>query len=241
MNFDPDNYSQLPVIITILTVICCQLLYWFVLNLFRKRMIPDAPGSNKKVIINFFTARKLLGVFMFLLLPLFIALVFFNANPSELLFNPGISYSKLLVVSIAGLVIIPVSFFTSKQSKVYGMYPEMRINDWNIKLFLISAFGWAVYNFSYEFMFRGFLLQACLPLGTVNAIIINIILYSLLHLNKGWQEAVGAIPFGLVLCLVTIYSGTLIASFIVHTILSVSTEYFAIRNNPGMSFIRTKE
>jgi membrane protease YdiL (CAAX protease family) len=202
-------------------------------------MMPDSHGAVQNTIVRFFAARKLLGLLLFFVIPLFISLLWHHKVLAALLVFPGSSAMKILLISLAGLVIIPVTYFTSRSEKVYGMYPEMRHVSWNTGLFLISAAGWLIYNFSYEFMFRGFLLQECLPLGTVNAILINLAMYSLLHLNKGWQEAVGAIPFGLILCLVTIYTGTFITSAIIHTILSVSTEYFSIRYNPGMSFIRS--
>jgi len=41
----------------------------------------------------------------------------------------------------------------------------------------------------------------------VAAIIINTILYSATHFYKGVQEVIGAIPLGIVLCLLTIDTG----------------------------------
>lgn len=230
----------MPVVFVILTVIICQLLYWYLLHLAKKIILPDRPDAGQNTIISFFIFRKLFGLLLFFLIPLLVSLLWFHRDFAGLIASPGSSLEKITLISLAGLLIIPITYFTSRSEKVFGMYPEMRQRKWSTGLFLLSAAGWFIYNFSYEFMFRGFLLQESLVLGTVNAILINLAMYSLLHLPKGWQEAVGAIPFGLILCLVMLYTGTFITSAILHTILSVSTEYFSIRHNPEMSFIKSR-
>src|SRR5436190_4927522 len=58
----------------------------------------------------------------------------------------------------------------------------------------------------YEFFFRGCILFSCIDLfGTVPAIIINLVLYALIHSFNGKKEMYGSVPFGLMLCLFTIW------------------------------------
>ncbi|MEZ5021390.1 MAG: CPBP family intramembrane glutamic endopeptidase [Bacteroidales bacterium] len=59
-------------------------------------------------------------------------------------------------------------------------------------------------------LFRGVLLFGLAkPLGPVVATAVNVILYSAAHIPKGKGETLGAIPFGMVLCILTLVSGTI--------------------------------
>jgi membrane protease YdiL (CAAX protease family) len=83
----------------------------------------------------------------------------------------------------------------------------------------------ALFLIVYEFFFRGVLLQALL--GVVNmewAIAINIILYAIAHAFSNKKELIGSIPFGLLLCLVTIKLQSVWPAIIIHLALSFSYE-----------------
>jgi membrane protease YdiL (CAAX protease family) len=107
-----------------------------------------------------------------------------------------------------------------------------------MKLLIISSLGWIVYLLAYEFLFRGFLLFTCIQsFGIWPAIIINILIYSFAHIPQGLKETAGAIPFGLILCYITILSGTIWPAFILHAVLAISNEWFSIYNNTEITII----
>ena len=59
--------------------------------------------------------------------------------------------------------------------------------------------------------------------------LLNLLLYALAHLHKGWREVGGSLIFGVLLVLATIFSGSLLISFFSHLVLALSNGYFAAR------------
>jgi membrane protease YdiL (CAAX protease family) len=88
-------------------------------------------------------------------------------------------------------------------------------------------------------MFRGVLLFACeRAMGVELAITINVAIYAFFHIHKGLREAIGAIPLGVVLCLLTLKTGTIWISFFVHVVLSLSNEWFSLKYHPKIRVLR---
>jgi membrane protease YdiL (CAAX protease family) len=66
-------------------------------------------------------------------------------------------------------------------------------------------------------------------MGLWSAIAVNTSIYALIHLPKGKRETIGAIPLGIVLCLITSYTGTIWAAFWIHCTLALTNEWFSIK------------
>lgn len=78
-----------------------------------------------------------------------------------------------------------------------------------------------VFLISYEFFFRGVLLFFFIENnGLILAIIISTSLYVLIHIFDSKAEILGAIPFGIVLCLFSYFTNNIWAAFIIHGTLS---------------------
>lgn len=78
-----------------------------------------------------------------------------------------------------------------------------------------------VFLISYEFFFRGVLLFFFIEInGLILAIIISTSLYVLIHIFDSKAEILGAIPFGIVLCLFSYFTNNIWAVFIIHGTLS---------------------
>ncbi len=117
------------------------------------------------------------------------------------------------------------------------MYPQIRDNPWTIKTVVINAGSWLAYLIAYEFLFRGLVLFTLYSaLGFWPAIVITTSLYVLVHIPKGLKESIGAIPFGLVLGLITLEAGSIWPAFFIHAILALSTDHFALRAHPDMHY-----
>ena len=101
-----------------------------------------------------------------------------------------------------------------------------------------NAFTWVVYLFGYELMFRGILLFATVPImGAWPAIILNTAFYAIVHMPKSRKETISAVPFGIVLCLITLTTGTFWVAFIVHCGLALGTFFFSLKINPEMKIV----
>lgn len=180
------------------------------------------------------------GVFFFAVIPLIVIIT---------LLPQGISYYGIKFINISesalwiigfGLVIIPIQSKTARSEANRKLHPRIRVREWNRVLRLKNSFGWFIYLLSYEFLFRGLLLFGLIPFfGVWPAVLINILIYSLVHIPNGYREAIAAIPFGLILCILTIRTETIWIAFFVHLILALSNDCFALTGNDFFKF-RTK-
>jgi membrane protease YdiL (CAAX protease family) len=100
-----------------------------------------------------------------------------------------------------------------------------------------NALGWTLYLIGYEFLFRGILLFPLVSeIGVWPAIAINTAMYSATHIPKGLNEAVGAVPLGIVLCLLTLMTGTLWIAIVVHIVMAWANSFSSVFHHPDMTF-----
>ena len=92
---------------------------------------------------------------------------------------------------------------------------------------------WFCYLLMYELFFRKFLFPYE-SLGLVTAIVINLFFYVVAHLHHG-KEAIAAIPYGIIICMVTAFTGNLWAAFLSHMMLVYTIQF----NGRGLFVIRT--
>lgn len=166
-----------------------------------------------------------------------LASLFLPFGPAELGLTLAFPPSTWLWVGGASVVIVIGCIATAHKPENFEVYPEMRVPRWGPGTVAANLASCSLYMLAYEFLFRGFLLFACLAaMPALLAIGINIALYGLAHVPKGPREALGSIPLGLVLCLSAIDTGTIWAAFLIHVIMSQLNDYLAVRANPAMTF-----
>jgi membrane protease YdiL (CAAX protease family) len=74
----------------------------------------------------------------------------------------------------------------------------------------------------YEIFFRGVLLSVCIAVISIPvAVGINVVLYALAHAFSTRQELAGTVPFGILLCLLTLYSGSVWPAVVIHLLLGL--------------------
>jgi membrane protease YdiL (CAAX protease family) len=79
---------------------------------------------------------------------------------------------------------------------------------------------------SYEWFFRGLLLWSfSLWLGVIWSILINILLYTLIHIHKNKNELIGCIPFGLLVCVFTLWWQSVWPAIIFHLEIMIIHEW----------------
>ncbi len=182
-------------------------------------------GSPARVV-----AERLTGFFFFGILPLallYSRLPSFDPSSLGLVFPP----SRWVIPSVFFWVvlILAVSRVAGRPANL-EQYPQMRKVRWTLPMVMLNAATWALYLAGYEFLFRGLLLFPFLSrLGTAGTLIFNLLLYALAHLHKGWREVAGSFVFGTILVLATIYSGSLMISYLSHLVLALSNGFFAAR------------
>ncbi|MBK9284897.1 MAG: CPBP family intramembrane metalloprotease [Sphingobacteriaceae bacterium] len=231
-----DLVSFLPIILSL----CCFVLYWFTAasshiknKFYNKYSFDDA--ARKHI---FFT--KYFGFISMGIIPLVICMLFLpksNFSDYGLTFIPETSLYSLIWTLGLGIVVVPIAFLSAKKEKNLVNYPQIRSKTWTKKTIFITILGWSLYLFGYELLFRGTLLFPLVDaLGVWPAIAVNIGMYSATHIPKGLDETLGAIPLGLVLCLLTLYSGTIWIAFFVHLFMAITNCLTAFKYHPDIKY-----
>jgi membrane protease YdiL (CAAX protease family) len=124
---------------------------------------------------------------------------------------------------ILATLLIPLGAVNAKNIMHLKQYPQVRMRHWNALHYIINILSWGIYLLAYEYLFRGVLFLGILAYTKLHvAILLNTILYALAHLHKGKKEVLGAIPLGVVFCLLSYYSGSFWAAFVIHWIMAAN-------------------
>ncbi len=133
----------------------------------------------------------------------------------------ALSPFNLVIVLVCVLLAITISYRSSKNDFQNFTLPQ-QTNTFLASSYVVLRIGFLL---SYEFFFRGVLFFGTLEFTGVNeSILINVFFYASIHMFHNKKELLGAIPFGILLCLITHYSNTILFAFIIHTALSLSYE-----------------
>ena len=153
---------------------------------------------------------------------------------------PAVLFKQSLVTIIAGnhfpgtwklivvfLLVVNAIAFSEMLANQY------RINSQNTGCLLIStgflSRYWPlriVFLVAYESWFRGFLLADCINnLAIPLAVCSNVFLYTLLHSWCGRKEILVCIPFGILLCVLSIWIGAAWPAIVLHSAVALSYEY----------------
>ena len=192
--------------------------------------------SNKDASYPRFIIQRITGVIFYGLIPL---AFFYYFQPLDLQ-HYGLNLNNLLQSFMwIGIFLPPfllLNYYNAPSKANLRNYPQIRIRHWSYPDLMINFFTWIIYLFAYELFFRGLLLFSLYgAFGFTTAIIVNVILYALVHIPKGVKETIGSLPFGLLLCFITIDTGSIFAAFILHAMMAVSCEFFSIRAHPDMA------
>jgi membrane protease YdiL (CAAX protease family) len=215
------------------------IIYWFLALSPKIKASFFAKYDAETAWIRFVFFQKMAGVVFCGIVPAITVLCLLPYSLADYGLKPGDWMMSLKWGGIMCILIFIINYFATKNPENLKNYPQMRVMHWHGKRILINSFAWTAYLLAYEFMFRGILLISCYhALGFWPAVAVNLSLYSATHIPKGLNETIGAIPYGLLLCYVTIASGSIAVSFITHLALALSNDYFSVHHSREMKFIR---
>lgn len=193
---------------------------------------------HKKVAV--FLIKKSSGFLFLGVLPGLFYFFFMNQDFGKFGLLPIHLKNNYQIILLLMLLIAAILFVNQKVNRLNNSL-QIELTEWNIPLFLVNAFGWVIYLLGYEFLFRGILLFECYSsFGFWPAIAINIAIYSAIHMVNGKAETIGALIFGGIACYLTLTRETILIPTIMHVSLSVFSDYFSIRYNNKLSFVKQK-
>lgn len=135
----------------------------------------------------------------------------------------------LLGVALAGLAF--AGSYTETFSKYYPFY-RLASRSW-LDLLLWECI-YVLQFVAVEFFFRGFLLRRLTPYLGLAAIAVMVVPYTMIHFPKPALEAVGAIPFGLLLGYLALQSRSIWGGVFLHVALAVTMDITALLQGAGM-------
>ncbi len=225
-------------VITIIYVVVAFALYYVITKLSPARRILAGPEREPGLL---FFAEKITGFLLFGAIPFILFATTSGLQLSETVMTAGKSGQYWYVLLGTLIIITLLTFNGSKKKAIQEKSPRIRIKKWTFKYLIISITGWLIYILGYELLFRGILWLVCyMAFGFLAALLINIVLYAAVHLDQGMEMSLGAIPFGILLCLITLLTGSFLFAFLIHGWLAVSAEIFSVYNNPDLSFSFSK-
>lgn len=231
-----DRITFLPIILSIMVFV----IFWFTSKSEKIKSWFYRKYEFDRASVNHVTFNRLVGFVAMGVIPAVLCLIMI---PDYSLANYGLTFiadtTLYTIVWTLGLAIlvIPLAYISAQKPKNLINYPQIRARIWNTRIVLINAIGWALYLFGYEFLFRGILLfPLAAHLGVWTAVAINVALYSATHIPKGLEETIGAMPLGLVLCLLTLASGTIWIAFFVHVAMALTNSFTALKFHPDMQY-----
>lgn len=244
MNFEQIFHWQdgfLAPVLAIGSVTIAFIAYYFVTISPKMESLIKGEYEGKKGEVRWIVFQRVWGGVVLGATALLVPVIGLGKSPFEYGMSFRISGETALLILGMGALIVVINLIRAGKPANLVHYPQIRASQWDFKLLLLSSFGWLVYLLGYELMFRGFLLYGCIEsMGIWPAIAINCAIYSLAHFFKGIGETVGAIPFGIFICVVTLYTGNFMTAFIVHCFLAISNQTIAMFAHPDIEYVKRR-
>jgi len=226
-------------VVILSTVIVYYFYFFFIDSELPEKFCAGILQPTKKEIV-LFLIKKCSGFLILGLIPAMLYYFFLDKNFEKF----GLSvkqFSSNLILILSLIIVITVVLFINQKSNKQQNSLQINLSEWSFSYFLINAPGWIIYLVGYEFLFRGILLfECCKSFGFWPAIAINVAVYSAIHLVNGKDQTFGALLFGSIACYLTLSCGTILIPIFMHVSLSVFSDYFSIRYNEGLSFVKQK-
>lgn len=234
--------SDPTVIIPVLFTILFFMIYWFISQSGRFRNWHYDRYDHDTAAVRHFLSIKVLGFSVLGLIPLILTLILLPGfSPADLGITFRVENPLFSLAAATGLVLLAVfsAGTAARKAKDPDHFPQIRAKVWTTKTSLANIAGWGLYLLGYEILFRGILLMPLADhLGVWPAIAVNIALYAAAHIPQGPRDAFGAIPVGLIFCLVTLASGTVFIAFLVHLSMALTNCFTSMKHHPDMSFLK---
>lgn len=171
--------------------------------------------------------RMIAGIFF---LGLCTAAVYAKRNIASEIFTPAWCEYQTPVWILTAAAIITGTLSASKE-----IFPAENSNH-SLPLYLPLSFipVRTLFLIVYEFFFRGVMLFVMIEdLGVIAAVIVNLILYVLIHwFDK--RERYGSVIMGIVLCGASIYYQSVWPAIVIHLSLALSHELFLLIKNKSL-------
>jgi membrane protease YdiL (CAAX protease family) len=124
----------------------------------------------------------------------------------------------ILISIVAGVITLFASLFIiSRHPQVNHRITIEKMNGTSKRKI---GFVWILYLICYESYLRIFLFNTLPNIPGIRIILLNVIVYAVLHLHRAKSEVLATIPFGFFICCCTFISGSVWPAFVAHAVLA---------------------
>ena len=192
--------------------------YFLVSMVYKKRGIQNLQSALfYKNGLRLLNLKHSLGILLF-------GIIFYAIKPDFRFLIQDVEIPRMFLLLLF-LMTFFLSAYISGKSVKNQLLKTNDMSSYNISTAWVYFSIRFVFLLCYEFFFRGVLLFKFLEFNSLfMAIFYSTILYVLIHIFDSRKEIVGAIPFGIVLCLFAYYTNSIWYVFFIHLALSAVYE-----------------
>ena len=164
----------------------------------------------------------------YLLIPLLVIKRLFRERLGDYGFAWGDTRRYLLWYGALAALILTFAWFASSRADFSAHYPFYRLasRSW------FDLLAWeSIYIMQFiclEFFFRGFMINAAKRTFGIYSIFIMCLPYLMIHFQKPWLEASGALFFGLILGYLALHSRSIWGGVMVHVTIALGMDLMAL-------------
>ena len=170
----------------------------------------------------------MLDFLLFFIIPVYVIKLIFKEELKDF----GMSFTNLkvgvLYTFIAILIFISIVILVSNSENFREYFPLMNSAKEDLVVFLIYEIFFLTFIFSWEFIFRGYILFGLEKKFGLYAIFIQMIPFVLLHSGKPFIETFASIFGGLFLGYLALRIRSMLYGFIIHAIILVALDLIAL-------------
>lgn len=184
------------------------------------RLIDITNGKGKITVLN---SKLLSGIIVFV-----VGCWYYSSLPESnmQIFEPAWSDEWSLTCLVVTIT-VGITGYNAARSNTFTN-TSSSLNAFSLATYLLLRI---VFLVLYECFFRGVLLFILLnEVEVMPAILINVTLYALAHSYSNHREIIGCIPFGFLLCLITLMHLSVWPAIIIHLTLAMSYEIKLLSN-----------
>lgn len=150
----------------------------------------------------------------------------YTVSLNDILFSyDKLSVIKIICLLICIMLILILAFYNNRKKEALVSESSINYLYQNIQFVILYFFVRGFFIVIYEIWFRGYLLyETAKEYGTITAVILNVILYFIIHIFNERKILAGTVIFGLILCLFTIWFKSAWPAIIMHLVLTISAE-----------------
>lgn len=174
--------------------------------------------------------RRFSGVILFGIIPLTSLFLIYGRSAAEY----GLKLPDQPIWYLAGIglcvLFFPVLAITIRKSTLRESVPYARLTEWRRSDRFWNLISWMFYLIAYEAGLRGYLLFSLeRSVGEWPAILLMTAIYTIIHINKRWEEAALSVVGGPVLGYLALNSGSIIIPWMIHVFVANVSDALVLR------------